>query len=82
MPRYLKTGIDEAARADADSEVRRTVEDVLADVEARGDAAVREYSERFDGWSPADFRLDRAAIDACYARVSARERADVEFAQT
>ena len=81
MPRYLKTGIDEAAKADADGKVRRIVEDVLADVEARGDAAVREYSERFDGWSPDDFRLDRAAIDACYARVSARERADVEFAQ-
>ena len=46
-----------------------------------GDAAVREYSERFDSWSPDTFRLDRAAIDACYARVSPRERADIEFAQ-
>ncbi|MCY4097234.1 MAG: histidinol dehydrogenase, partial [Rhodospirillales bacterium] len=51
-------------------------------IETRGDTAVREYSERFDRWSPDTFRLDRAAIDACYARVSARERADIEFAQT
>ena len=80
MPRYLKTGISEDARADADAKVRRTVEDILGDIEARGDAAVREYSERFDGWSPEEFRLSRAAIDACYERVSARERADIEFA--
>ena len=81
MPRYLKTGLSDDAKADADAKVRRTVEEVLADIEARGDAAVREYSVRFDGWSPADFRLSRTAIDACYERVSARERADIEFAQ-
>ena len=81
MPRYLKTGLSDDARADADAKVRRTVEEVLADIEARGDAAVREYSERFDGWSPPDFRLSRAAIEACHERVSARERADIEFAQ-
>ena len=81
MPRHLKTGLSDDARADADAKVRRTVEEVLANIEARGDAAVREYSERFDGWSPAGFRLSRAAIDACYGRVSARERADIEFAQ-
>ena len=81
MARHLKTGISDDAKADADAKVRRTVEDILAQIETRGDAAVREYSERFDRWSPATFRLDRAAIDACYARVSPRERADIEFAQ-
>ena len=81
MPRYLKTGIGEDAKAEADVQVRRTVEEVLAAIDARGDAAVREYSERFDGWSPDEFRLSRAAIDACHGRVSARERADIEFAQ-
>ena len=82
MARHLKTGISDDAKADADAKVRQTVEDILAQIETRGDAAVREYSERFDRWSPETFRLDRAAIDACYARVSARERADIEFAQT
>ena len=81
MPRYLKTGISEDARADADAKVRRTVEDILAAIDARGDAAVREYSQRFDNWTPAEFRLSRAAIDACHERVSARERSDIEFAR-
>ena len=81
MARHLKTGISDDAKADADAKVRQTVEDILAQIETRGDAAVREYSERFDRWSPETFRLNRAAIDACYARVSTRERADIEFAQ-
>jgi len=82
VPRYLKTGISEDARADADAKVRRTVEDILAAIEARGDAAVREYSQRFDDWAPAEFRLSRATIDACHERMSARERSDIEFART
>ncbi len=81
MPRYFKTGISEDAKADADAKVRRTVEDILAAIDARGDAAVREYSQRFDGWAPEDFRLSRTAIDACHERVGARERSDIEFAQ-
>jgi sulfopropanediol 3-dehydrogenase len=79
---YLKTGISEDAKADADAKVRQTVEAMLAQIERRGDDAVREYSARLDRWSPKYFRLSRADIDACYARVSARERADIEFAQT
>jgi sulfopropanediol 3-dehydrogenase len=81
VARYLKTGISDDAKADADAKVRRTVEDMLAQIERRGDAAVREYSARLDNWSPKEFRLSRADIDACYTRVSARERADIEFAQ-
>ena len=82
MARHLKTGISDDAKAEADAKVRQAVEDILAAIDARGDAAVREYSERFDRWSPESFRLNRAIIDACYARVSARERADIEFAQS
>ena len=45
--------------AEADRKVRQTVEAILADVAARGDAAVRELSEKFDKWSPKSFRLSR-----------------------
>jgi sulfopropanediol 3-dehydrogenase len=42
-----------AERVAADlSAVRQTVQDVLGDLRARGDAALREYSEKVDGWSP------------------------------
>ena len=46
MIRYLKRGKDVQIRADDDAKVRTTVEGIIKDVEARGDAAVREYSRK------------------------------------
>ena len=43
--------------------VADTVRGVVADIRERGDVAVREYSEKFDKWSPESFRLDQAQID-------------------
>ena len=51
MARHMKRGIDAGVRAEADAKVRATVEGILADIEARGDDAVRELSTRFDAWS-------------------------------
>jgi sulfopropanediol 3-dehydrogenase len=81
VARFLKTGITDEARASADAKVRATVERILADIDARGDAAVRESSQTFDGWAPESFRLERGQIDACYDQVSAQSIADIEFAQ-
>jgi sulfopropanediol 3-dehydrogenase len=50
MIRYLKRGKDAQGRADDDAQVRATVEGILKDIEQRGDAAVRDYSRKFDGW--------------------------------
>jgi sulfopropanediol 3-dehydrogenase len=49
---YLKRGKPAAERAEDDAKTRAVVEATLADIEARGDAAVRELSEKFDGYSP------------------------------
>ena len=81
MARYLKHGIDAATKLQTDNKVREIVENILADLEARGDDAVREYSEKFDNWSPASFRLSREEIDACYTELSDREKEDIRFAQ-
>ena len=82
MPHYLKTSISDSDKADADAKVRSTVEAILADIEARGDAAVAEYSIKFDNWSPDEFRMSRAKIDACYERVTEQNINDIKFAQT
>ncbi len=82
MARHLKTGITEEARADADSKVRATVEAIIADIEQRGDVAVREYSARFDRWEPEHFRLSREQIDGFYEQVGERAISDIKFAQT
>ena len=77
----LKTGKPAAERAAEDARVRATVEAMLADIERRGDAAVREHSARLDRWEPASFRLSASEIEAAIARVGARELEDIRFAQ-
>ncbi len=81
MIRILKHGRTEAENVTADREVRQTVEVILEDIIARGDAAVRELSAKFDKWEPADFRLSREQIDTLIASLPAQVIDDIRFAQ-
>ncbi len=81
MARYLKQGISVADAEAADLKVRQTVEGILADVAKRGDAAVRELSQRFDKWSPSAFRLSPDQIGAIVAKVPNETIEDITFAQ-
>ncbi len=81
MIRHLKSTISDAERADDDARVRSTVEGILSDIESRGDHAVRDLSEKFDNYSPQQFRLSDNNIDAAMAKVSPRELSDIKFAQ-
>src|SRR5436305_1139610 len=81
VARYLKRGMDASAIKAADAKVRETVERILADVEARRDAAVRELSERFDNWSPPSFKLTASEIDRAISQVAKRDLDDIKFAQ-
>ncbi|WP_418595282.1 histidinol dehydrogenase [Ponticoccus sp. (in: a-proteobacteria)] len=78
---HLKRGKPEDARQQDDAQTRATVEAILADIETRGDAAVRALSEKFDSYSPASFRLSQGEIDALIATLSEQEVADIRFAQ-
>jgi sulfopropanediol 3-dehydrogenase len=81
MAKYLKHGRDAALRAEDAAKIRATVEGVLADIEARGDAAVRELSAKFDRWDRADFRLTGAEIRDCLSQLSERNLDDIRYAQ-
>ena len=81
MARWLKRGMDASAVKAADAKVRETVEGILAEVEERKDVAIRELSEKFDTWSPADFRLSPAEIEGAIAQVPQRDLDDIRFAQ-
>ena len=78
---YLKRGKPEAERAEDDAKTRQIVEATLKDIETRGDAAVRELSEKFDGYTPDAFRLTQAQIDDLIGQLSERELEDIKFAQ-
>ena len=79
---YLKQSKPEAERAEDDAKVRATVEQILKDIEARGDDAVRELSQKFDGYAPTSFRLTASEIEAAMQKVSTRDMDDIKFAQT
>ena len=81
MARHLKTSRDASLRAEDQAKIRVTVEGILADIEQRGDAAVRELSVKFDNWDRTDYRLTNAEIRDCMAELSARDIEDIKFAQ-
>jgi sulfopropanediol 3-dehydrogenase len=81
MPRWLKRGMDASAIKAADAKVRETVENILAQVDERKDAAIREMSEKFDKWSPKNFRLSPQEIERAIAQVPKRDLDDIKFAQ-
>lgn len=79
---HLKRSKPETERAEDDAKVRATVEATLKDIETRGDAAVRDLSEKFDGYTPKAFRLTPSEIEAAMQKVTTREMEDIKFAQT
>ncbi len=78
---YLKRGKAAADRVEDDARTRAVVEETLRDLAARGDAALRDLSARFDDYRPASFRLSEQEIEALVAKVPARDLADIRFAQ-
>jgi sulfopropanediol 3-dehydrogenase len=82
MAIHLKRGATAEAKAETNRQVRDTVEGILADIEARGDDAVRELSIRFDKWDRDSYRLSDAEIAACIDTLSPQDVRDIEFAQT
>lgn len=81
MATWLKRGAAAEYKADVDRKVRDIVEGTLADIEARGDAAVRDLSIKFDNWDREDYRLTDAEIQACIDTLSPQDLKDIEFAQ-
>lgn len=78
---YLKRGKSADARNEEDAQTRNVVETTLKEIEARGDAAVRELAAKFDNYTPASFKLSAEEIDALMAQVSPQDMADLKYAQ-
>ena len=79
--KMIKQGINPETVQQADEKVRATVEGILGEVQRRGDAAVREFSEKFDHWSPPSFRLSPTQIEELIASLPAQVIDDIQFAQ-
>ena len=81
MATYLKRGASAVDTEASATEVRDTVTEILARIGNEGDAAVRHYSETFDKFSPDNFRLSDAEIQACVNSLDPQTVEDIKFAQ-
>ena len=68
-------------REDGQEAVAKVVDEIVSDVAAHGDDAVRRHSSRLDGWEPERFRLSPHEIDACVDRVPTQVLDDIAFSQ-
>lgn len=81
MIKYLKQGKQAEEKAIDNQKVKEIVENIISDIERRGDEAISQYSGQFDKWTPESFRLSREEIDACYEQLTEQEISDIKWAQ-
>tara|TARA_A100001011_G_scaffold243880_1_gene251843 strand:+ start:81 stop:1391 length:1311 start_codon:yes stop_codon:yes gene_type:complete len=77
----IKVSKPELEKETDDAKVRMQVEAILKEVETNGDQAIRALSEKFDSYSPYQFKLTPSEIEAAVQKVSARDMEDIKFAQ-
>ena len=81
MAEILKDAAAKTAHG-ADPELAERVRLLIADIEARGEAAVREMSLQFDNWGPEQFQLAPEQIEEVVASIDPGTLDDIRFAQT
>lgn len=81
MIRYIKQRKHQSQTHTINETIRAAVSDIINDVAQRGDQALREYSERFDQWTPQSFRLSENEIKSLIAEVPEQVLEDIRFAQ-
>ena len=69
LPEAVRASIRETFGAELSA--AEAVARIVADVRREGDAAVRRYSQRFDGSADAPMEVERAEFEAAYAEVPA-----------
>jgi sulfopropanediol 3-dehydrogenase len=81
MARTLKSGRTQTQPHRSSAQVSDVVASVIADIRERGDVAVREYSAKFDSWSPESFLLSPEEIQKSIATVPQQTLEDICYVQ-
>lgn len=81
MINYIKKGPTQEEKVESNKKVQAIVEDIIADIDKNGDSAVKNYSEKFDKWTPESFRLSKEQIAACYSQLDEQVISDIKWAQ-
>jgi histidinol dehydrogenase len=81
-PTHLKTRAKTPVpMGQVDKAVSGVVSGVIEDIRLRGDVAVREYSEKFDKWSPEKFKLSKEDIERIIGEVDKQTIEDIKTVQ-
>lgn len=83
-PNYLKQRSDTGSAVSlpqSNDQVAATVKGVIDHIRREGDAAVRQYSEKFDKWSPQSFKLSASEIEEIMSQVPQQVIRDIEQVQ-
>jgi sulfopropanediol 3-dehydrogenase len=81
MSKLIKAPHPPRTPAEESANVRRTVEQILEDIERNGEPAVRRWSKELDQWDPQSFRLSDEEIERCVLSLSKQTTEDIRFAQ-
>lgn len=79
---YIKKPNNEAAEDFSNENIEASVRQTIQQIEERGDAYVRELSEKFDQWSPESFKLSKEEIAQIISRIPSETLEDIKFAQS
>ena len=79
--KFIKKSIDQKTRSEDDEKVKKIVEETLKKIETDGDQHIRELSEKFDNYSPKNFKLTESEIEDLINEVSDEDKNDIRFAQ-
>lgn len=77
----LKSGSRSSSEPGSHDSIRDAVTQIITAVRERGDDAVREYSEKFDGWSPSTFQLTSDEIEHIVSQVPDEVLHDIRSVQ-
>jgi len=78
---YLKLAQTDSRPVGSAPEVISVVASVIDQVRTRGDAAVREFSEKFDSWAPDTFLLSDSDIKSAIESLPSQVIDDINFVQ-
>jgi sulfopropanediol 3-dehydrogenase len=81
MTKIIKAGASSTEKRQTNSEVQGTVINIIEQIAAGGDKALRELSTKFDKWDRDDYRLSETEIEQIVNSVPESVKADLKFAQ-
>jgi sulfopropanediol 3-dehydrogenase len=81
MTKVIKAGVASTEKRKIDIEVQRTVIDIIEQVAAGGNQALRQISTKFDRWDRQNYRLSGKEIEQIVDSVPAPVKEDIQFAQ-